>query len=442
MIRFRKLEGQNEVAAPMLPLVQKNSSLPARIIVYLSLIILFNVEIRSIGQLGVVPDIGIIPKFWLSDIGLLLPLIWVKIKNIKLVNGPMLIAIFLISFYGLIIAVIRNNPFYYIGQDLRTILAFFSGFATILMIKGMRNALKVVINMELILSLAATATIIFLPGVGRASVFERLTHPGAFIMSTMPLIIFSTAIIFAKISNIKALILKSWLCGLILLIDAAILTQTRSMFIAVSFGIVLAIVSSYATRESYHIHKRPYLAFNNVILIGFVITIGIIFHIQAPNLKNFIVRLESGTHYYNDVGMKVRLEEIPAAIGKMTVQDHIFGMGLNPVSELMDFRGFNYNIVHIGILNIWWRFGILIFITVNLLIIRTLVSWINTLLRTKKRLDQRIKRVTILICTPSLIVAYIISLTSGGWSSSFTYGLGIAYGIYTKVRREVFLEKN
>ncbi len=428
----QRKEGQ----AIVLSAKTNNSNLIAQIIVYLSLFALFNAQIRSIGHLSVVSDISLFPRFWLSDIGLLLPIIYLKIRNIKFLKGPVLKAIVLISLYGVFIAILRNNPLNSMGHDFRTIIAFFSGFSTILIMKDIKaDIFKVVIHIELILTIAATAVTMFLPGAEQVASYERLTHPSAFILSDMPLIVFSTAILLASFSGKRTLIVKSWLCALLLIINAALITQTRSMALAVSIGIFFTLVSLYFIRESANISKRNYFASNNIILIFIIIILVAIFLNKTLNLNNFIERLQSGIHYYDDVGVKIRLDEIPSVFSKMTVQQHIFGMGLNPPSELVDYRGFEYNNIHIGIFNIWWRFGIVTFIFVNIIIIRALVSWLFILLRKDKRSDLRTERMAKILCTPSLLIAYTIALTSGGWSPSFTYGLGIALGIYSKLSR-------
>jgi hypothetical protein len=428
--RLKKRRIENTAILAVNP---RHSNIAAQVIGYLSLIILFNTQIRSIGQINVVSDISLYPRFWLSDIGLFLPIIYLKIRRQKLFTRPILKAVLIVGSYGLVVAITRNNPLYSMGHDIRTIIGLFSGFATIWILMDIDNdILRTIIHIELILALAATAITMSLPGAGQVASYERLTHPSAFILSDVPLILFSMTIIYASAVGKKVLMVESWACAILLFVNAAIITQTRSMAVAVSVGIFAASITIYLNSGASR-NRRKYFTLNSAIL-ALVILCGLyISFTKSLNIDSFIGRLQSGIRYFNDIGVKTRLDELPAVFDNMTVQQHIFGMGLNPPSDLTDYQGYDYNNLHIGIFNIWWRFGIIIFIVINILIIRALLKWIITLLKENKR---KIGSLAIIICAPSLLVAYTIALTSGGWSPSFTYGVGIALGVYSKISRQ------
>jgi hypothetical protein len=427
--------------SPLLSVPPKSSPFLVYASIYLSIIIIFNVEIRSIGYASIVPDIKIFPDFWLTDIGFILPLIVLKISNLKIISRPIPIAIAFISSYGLLIAVLRNNSVQSMGYDIWTLVAFFSGYAVILVIKKTSDVLKVVVNIEIFLTFAATAIIIFLPEAGiLSSLGGRLTHPASFILLETPIILISTILIFTFYYRNKSLNIKAWLCGLILLVDATIIMQTRSMFITVGIGILLAIVSSYAIRRSDLHYKGNNFIYVSILFICIALVLNLVIRRKATSIDSFVSRVKSGISYYNDPSISIRFAEVTTVLSKMKIEDHLIGMGLNPASELVDNQSFEYNNMHIGIFNIWWRFGIITFIIVNILILRKGLNWLIAVFVVNKRVNQRIERVVILISAPSLIIAYIISLTSGGWSASFSFGLGIALGIYSRLIKSVSLD--
>ena len=150
----------------------------------------------------------------------------------------------------------------------------------------------------------------------------------------------------------------------------------------------------------------------------------------------FLLRMVNVSEFQEDGGIAPRLEEVPQVFGSMDIFDHIFGMGFNPVSPLIDWKGNSYNNTHVGILNIWWRFGFPIFLGVIYLFIRLLIKYFKSLkyLFTKS-LWNKVNNETFatIICAPGVITIFIISCMSGGWGISTTIPLGMLWGVYRKM---------
>jgi hypothetical protein len=173
-------------------------------------------------------------------------------------------------------------------------------------------------------------------------------------------------------------------------------------------------------------------------IVGIVIVIFIFFvlmtlYLSRVNFILFLLRMVNAYEFQYDGGIGPRLEEVPLVYGSMDIFDHVFGMGFNPVSPLIDSWGSSYNNMHVGILNIWWRFGLPVFLWVLYLFARLLLIYYKSLKYICiKSLWSKVNNETFatIICAPGVITIFIISGMSGGWGISTMISLGILWGIY------------
>jgi hypothetical protein len=122
----------------------------------------------------------------------------------------------------------------------------------------------------------------------------------------------------------------------------------------------------------------------------------------------------------------------------MTAIDHIMGMGFGPDLILTDWLGIPYNTMHIGILNIWWRMGVPVFIVVLCLFFNLLVKWLMSLrLYLFRSSWHKVTNETLanMICAPGVITLFIISWMSGGWAMSAMIPLGMLWGVHRKIAK-------
>jgi len=409
-----------------------------------SLIMIFEVEIRSIGHLETEPvhAIGLLPHVWLSDVGLILPIFFAflmgKFESMFLKNKIMIFLI--VSFlYGIIIFFARNNSFYMFGQDLRVFLALFTGLSMGAIFPNRQKTIAAGLTLTSASAIFIATVILFaLPRADFMHFFARTTHPSAFILLGLSIVFTGPSMIFSILVRNRKLIAISWLNAGMLLIISILIMQTRSQSIAVALGIIVAIMttfilSSYFNQSS---KKRKPLKMAWKVIVIFLIFIIATLYVGSDNLEPFLLRMQSAFTFQTDVGIALRLEEVPAVFGPMNLFDHIIGMGFNPVSPLIDWRGNPYNTMHPGILNIWWRLGFPIFLVVVYLFIQLLIKFFKSLKYLYSRsLWNKVNNETFatIICAPGVITLFVIACMSGGWSSSTMIPLGILWGIYRKM---------
>lgn len=407
------------------------------LVIVASLIMIFEAEIRSIGHLDTehVQSIGLLPGVWLSDIGLFLPIFFVfligRFESIFFKNKMMffLIVIFL---YGLLLFLVRNNPFDLLGQDLRVFIALFTGLSigTIL-----PNGQKTIASSITLISASAVfiATVILftIPGAEFISAFKRTTHPAAFILLGVPTVLIAPSIISSMLTGNKKLIAISWSSAAAFLIMSVVILQTRSTFLAVALSITIAIITMFVL--SFYFNQSFKKMKSLRIVIGFLIFVVILLYWRSDNVEFFFTRMDSAVSYQEDVGIAPRLAEISTVFESMDFIDHFLGMGLNPPLSAVSWVGISYNTFHIGILNIWWRFGFPVFLAIVYLFMKLLIKWVKNLTYLYFRSSRNKvnnETLAIIVCAPGVFSLFIISCMSGGWSLSTMLPLGMLWEIY------------
>ena len=139
---------------------------------------------------------------------------------------------------------------------------------------------------------------------------------------------------------------------------------------------------------------------------------------------------------HDDPGIEARFEELPEFFGSMNAFDHLLGKGFNPAGVLTDPQGEPYNTLHFGILNIWWRFGLPVFIMVVILFAILFIKWLLNLKNIFFRSFSNIipnKTTALIVCAPGVITLFVVSCMSGGWGISTMIPLGILWGVYRKI---------
>lgn len=426
-------------------MISKNNFLCVLVIV-LSLILIFEVEIRSIGtqEIDTVESTELlsISMLRISIFGILLPIIFAYLLgkfNTIFYNNRILYLLIFCFVYGVLMFFIRSNPFTGLGGDILVYFGLFTGLCLGVLLPNMENTIAAGLTLTSVIpTFLATALLFSVPGADFMTSFERTTHPSAFILLGLPLSLAAPSMIYSILHRNIKWIAISWLSAGVLLVITISILQTRSQTIAVFFSVIIAIFTSIAT--SFYFNKKGEIRKSSKIL-GIVIVVFILFvlvtlYISRGNLIYFLLRMVNVSEFLEDGGISPRLEEVPQVFGSMDLFDHIFGMGFNPVSPLIDWKGNSYNSTHIGILNIWWRFGFPVFLGVIYLFTRLLIKYFKSFKYLFiQSLWNKVNNETFatIICAPGVITIFVISCMSGGWGISTTISLGILWGVYGNI---------
>jgi len=407
------------------------------VIFYLSLVMVFEQDIRSIGVPEDTPikAFNLFSTIYIMDIGLLLPIVIVGfsgLSNILIRENKLLYFTFAIYLYGLFLFFINGNPTTNIGLDLRLCLALFSGLCLVALLP--RNNYKIVINIVIVELCFLTLTalnLLFLPDAMWANDFYRTTSPAAFSLICLPVIFIGPSLVYAAILKNKKLSLMIWLNTGILFFISVVVLQTRSLVIAelISIVIALLVIRSLSFKPQAKIKKNKS---SKTFLIGLIFIISfalILLNYFGSGVDAFIDRMINITELEDDVGIAPRLAELPIIFESMSLTNHIFGVGLNPESILTDWQGNSYNASHFGIINIWWRFGAPVFLIIIFLYFISLGRAIRVLFLIR-RIEMTPKFLMDIVCLPGLASAFSTALMSGGWGLASMLNLGLWWGIH------------
>lgn len=402
-----------------------------------SLIMIFEAEIGSIGHLDTEPiqAIGLLPGFWLSDIGLFLPIFFVFLigRSKSMFSKNKMMFFLIVTFlYGLLIFFARNNQFDMLGQDLRVFIALFTGLSmgTIL-----PNGQKTIASSITLISASAVfiaIVILFtIPGAEFISAVKRTTHPAAFILSGVPIVLTAPSIIISMLTGNKKLIAISWLSAGVFLSMSIIILQTRSLFLVAALSFIVAIITVSVLSSYFNQSLKKIKSLR--IVVSLLIFVAILLYWRWDNVDNFMSRMEDAVSYQEDIGIAPRLAEVPTVFEAMDLIDHFFGMGLNPSLSAVSWVGISYNVFHVGILNVWWRFGFPVFLAIVYLFIKLLIKWLKSLTYLYFRSSRNKvnnETLAIIVCAPGVFSLFFISCMSGGWSISTMLPLGMLWEMY------------
>ena len=323
-------------------------------------------------------------------------------------------------FYGIFIWFARGNPLSGLGEDLRVCFSLFTGLSLGYLLPNTKKTLAASLAITFAAFLLMAVLILFmLPGADFMSSFTRTTHSSAFILLGIPVVFIAPSMIFSTLLLDRRLIVISWLSGGIFLIVSIVILQTRTLFLTIMLGILLAIITVFIV--SFYFGKGPAKreiskTATRMIIGLFILIVSFLFY-WKEGLSHFSSRMHDITLFERDGGIGPRLAEWPAVLGRMNLLDHVIGMGFNPVSSLIDFKGNSYNTIHIGVVNIWWRLGFLVFLVIIYLFIRLLTKWLGALKNLYfESMRGKVNNLTFafIICAPGVITLFLFHVCLGG----------------------------
>ena len=135
----------------------------------------------------------------------------------------------------------------------------------------------------------------------------------------------------------------------------------------------------------------------------------------------------------DDVNWLARIDEAQAALETLTEPDQIFGQGFGTVSKRITDTGSVAAVLHIGVLNIWWRLGFPVFVAFLVLLVVFGLNYLTNLARMLTGPPRSGAR-AMMICAPGVVTLLIIAFFSGGWSMSAMLSLGTLWGVYEQLK--------
>jgi hypothetical protein len=401
------------------------------VIWFISLICLFEAEIRSIGLSERVEQISLLPHFWLSDLGLIIPIIFVILPGrIGSMLKHRFVHYYLIFFclYGFILFLLRGNPISLIGFDIRMCIAFVTGLSLIAILPKRHLTIGFAIS---VVSAAAVLlsfySLVMFPDINIIGTNERISTSYSFIFLSVPLVLIGPSLIYSFFTKNRILILLLWLTAVVLLMESILILQTRSLVIALLSMFVFVFVAGY--RMHSWVRNRYKFVMGTVCLCVLVVLVPIYYNWGA--FGSFLARL-SGTGG-DDVSTLYRIYEVSSVFEAMNFWDHLFGMGFGVISPSVDMQGDVYSSLHIGILNIWWRFGLVGTVFWFSFFCGAFAAWIKALgfFHKKNVIRGEVgRRFAVIMCAPGLFTLVVVSMFSGGWSPNNFIALGMLLGVF------------
>jgi hypothetical protein len=143
----------------------------------------------------------------------------------------------------------------------------------------------------------------------------------------------------------------------------------------------------------------------------------------------FFVRMSSGFHLVTDTTWLIRAAEVVEVFSSMSLADHLTGLGLGPAPH-DNVLGVPVFAFHIGVLNVWWRFGVVIFLLLLWGIYRLARLWLAARARLMADGHRYPSDIAVVAVVPGALTLAAQAFISGGWAITSMLALGIAWGVY------------
>lgn len=409
----------------------------ASAIVVVCVLLTLQAEIASIGRETIYGGIRLIGVLWLSDIGLLAPPLMVAaLWGSSRVLRRRLVPTATIGFaYGLLLFWLNRNPAEMLGNDVRTCLAFVTGTALAMIApRGARNLSALLAVLSLVLCLLGLLALVFTPYLSVLGEPVRATNPITFQMFVLPSLLVGPAILLSRTAGDLRTGFTSTATLALMISATALVLQTRSSvvaLVAVLIGVGLgARKAAPGTGRRRPLVRRLGMALLLLVLAG---ATAAVFGVRQDSFDLFLSRIQSAVDNPNDPGVRPRLDEIDIVFSSLRSTDALMGVGLNPPFKLVDYQGRKYNTMHIGILNIAWRFGLVLFGLLLLRIASALGHWLwYVVIGRRDRAGGRLTR-AYAVCMPGGLGLLAMSLSSGGWGAQYMLGLGLLVGMFDEM---------
>ncbi len=403
------------------------------------LLMVFESQVRSMGRNEPYAGTMLIPGFWLSDVGLILPVLVVlasgRLRSRLFKSRGLLIYIAAVS-YGVAVGLASGNWSSAIATDLRTSLGLVTGLCLAAMVpRRPRSLVAAVVVTSASAIVISTWVLLHSHGVAAISSLGRATTPGFFNINGLSYCLLAPSLILSSVAGGKMLRAISWLSGGFALLVAVVLTETRSLAGTVALSLFLGVAGAVAllapSRSSGTARKALGKTVGMVVLL--CVLVGVVGARYEDRVSAFLSRVRMKGGVTTDINYIERKDEAIAPFRQMDLFDHLTGMGFGAKSPRLGLDGEGVFDLHVGVLNVWWRLGVLWFVGLMaglLLLIWKYGQAFSRARRRSGRPNQLRKATAIVACAPGVLALAATSLISGGWAVSATISLGIVWGIY------------
>jgi hypothetical protein len=178
--------------------------------------------------------------------------------------------------------------------------------------------------------------------------------------------------------------------------------------------------------------KVPIALFITVIIISILAVF-----VMSENITNLTARSGAVGDIRNEDNVFARSDELVKLFQQMDIGQYITGVGVGHDYSVRTVTGDLTSILHIGVFNIWWRFGGVIFCYSIFILLRLIFSWFRSLRLLRKNKISTIdinQAIAYVSCAPGFFTLAILSFMSGGWAISAFLTLGILWGIFLKLK--------
>jgi len=336
--------------------------------------------------------------------------------------------------YGALIGLLRHNQFSPFAYDLRISIALLSGLALVecapKRLPQIAVALVAVttggVALSLLLLLALPSSAL------EGSMGGRITAESAFFFIGPPLVLTAPAIMLSWLAQRRRLLVLAWVSGWALLFEIVVLMQTRSLAISAALALLLAWLSSTAlvqSRPTGHSSSRRAQVIGTGTALMMAAMSGWLLVNRSGAVLAFFARMSSGVHLASDTTWLIRAAEVVDVFGSMSLVDHLVGLGLGPTphANVLGVPVFSF---HIGVLNIWWRFGAVVFLILLWSIVHLARLWWAARSRLLSPGFRSRRDVALVAIAPGVLALAAQAFISGGWAVTSMLALGIVWGVY------------
>jgi hypothetical protein len=409
-----------------------------------ALLFTFESDLRSIGaseRLAPI-SVGLVKGFWLGDLGLLVPLIALMFggRTRRLFRDRPVRWVGLALATGTAVALARHNQFSPFAYDLRVCLALATGLALIECApRRPRTLARALVAVSAIGVGLSFVVLLAMPPSAEVTIGgERVTAESAYLLMGPSIVLLAPSIVLASLTGDRRLARWAWMTGWALLLEVIVLLQTRSLAISILLALVLARMSIGALAGASDwmpgaLRRRGGLGKGTVLLL-ILATVPVLLSRTAALLA-FVDRMASGFRLTNDVTWLIRLAEVADVFASMGPVDHLIGLGLGPTPHV-NYLGVPVFSLHVGLLNVWWRFGVLGLLLLLAGVARLALRWREVRGRLSKGGARAPRDVAMLVVAPGLLSLAAQATISGGWAITSMLGTGLAWGAYRMLADE------
>ena len=346
--------------------------------------------------------------------------------------GLLILVVLIFSIQGLLLNGFSSIPL--IRADLRSLLWFIGGigFCFVLIKSGnVTIHLKVMVGLSAILIIISslyTLEVVFLTGKDLNDL-SRISDENMYLLSAF---VFSPLILLFNIedNSLKRRIFHIVIMGA-MMFCLVYLTVTRTMAITLFMVIILFYLSLFFERDKAFIRYKRRKGMYIIPIIIFVMGIAFIQNVLSEDSRLSRLSDISLSSAREDSRYDEMIEFLEQSYKDSSI---IMGQGLGGTIKSSVYDGAETGTMHVGILNLWMKMGLILFISVSIFLFVIIPYWYgSTLFKSESMVPFR--RTANLIVIP-LLFPWLLGLAlSGGFTEVGFLFAGFTYLLYGELRR-------